>query len=525
MSAAEFKGSRILARWNADRQTARRPVYVQMKGYDAARQDHLTYGWKATNNSADHDIRTALERVRGRSRDLAQNDDYMRKFLRMVAGNVIGHSGFLFKSLAADVLPDGSTQPDIAARDVIERHFKAWCSPRGGCDITRHTGLNGLLKLLAKSLPRDGEYLVRKVRGEAARNRYQFALHVLDVDRLDVQRNGEFNGNEVVMGVEIDLQGAPVAYHLLTQHPGSLTYKLHGGQRYERVPASDIFHGFIADRPEQHRGMPWAHTSIMRMQMLGKFQYAALAAARKGAETVGVLHQDVEGDSTRPAIGEVDTNTGQAYETSLPGTWETIPLGYTASAFESKYPDAVFGQFVKDSLRGIASGLGVAYNGLANDLEGVNFSSIRAGVLEERDVWIELQNWFVEQLVEPIFHEWLNLALTANALTFPAGAALPVMKFDKFYPHSFTGRRWQWVDPDKDGKSNERAVSFGWKTNEQVAAEQGFDFWDNIEAIALERQWATGHGVPLGTDPLPAQADQAGGDPADDSAIEPAQAG
>lgn len=498
------KGSRILAAWNAQRQAARRPAVVQLaRAYDGARQDHLTYGWRATNNSADEDIKAALERLRARSRDLAQNNDYMRKFLRMVPGNVVGHSGFLFKSLAADFLADGSTVPDLLARDVIERHFALWCSKRGGCDIAGRESFNGLLKLATRALPRDGEYLFRKVRGAAARNAYGFALQMLDIDRLDVQRNGEHQGNEVVMGIELDAVGAPVAYHLLTQHPGALTYRHRGGKQYERVPADDILHGFVADRPEQHRGVPWTHTAILRLEMLGKFQTAALVAARKGAETVGVLTRSLDADNVSPPIGETDPATGQTYETSLPGSWETLPAGYEASAFESKYPDAVFGQFVKDALRGISSGLGVAYNGLANDLEGVNFSSIRAGVLEERDVWIELQNWLVEQLVEPVFREWLSLGLLAGAITYPAGAALPALKLDKFAPHSFTGRRWQWVDPDKDGKANERAVLRGWKTNEQVAAEQGFDYWDNVEALQAEQQWAADHGVTLGAEQAP----------------------
>jgi hypothetical protein len=215
------------------------------------------------------------------------------------------------------------------------------------------------------------------------------------------------------------------------------------------------------------------------------------------------LTRSIDADATTPPIGEIDPGTGQAYETSLPGSWETLPAGYTASAFESKYPDAVFGTFVKDALRGISSGLGVAYNGIANDLENVNYSSIRAGVLEERDTWVELQNWLVEQLVEPVYREWLGLGLLAGAITFPAGAALPALKFDKFYPHSFTGRRWQWVDPEKDAQANILAVQHGWTTNEKVAAERGEDYWDNVEAIEQENTWADDHNVTLGDAPPP----------------------
>lgn len=498
------KGSRVLAAWNAQRaaeRAARRPVYPVFRGYDGAKQDHLTFGWRATNASADTDLRAALDTLRARSRNLAQNNDYMRKFLRMVSGNVVGPNGFLFKSLARDLLPDGTEQADIAARDVLERHYRRWCTPKGGADITGRESFTGLLKLGIKGCAREGEYLYRKIRGAAARNPYGFALQLLDVDRLDVQRNGEFNGNEVCMGVEFDAVGMPVAYHLLTQHPGALTYVMPKGKRYERVPADEIFHGFIADRPEQRRGVPWCHTAMLRLEMLGKFQTAALVAARKGAETVGVLERSLDADVPapgEPAIGERDHATGNSYEDSLPGTWDTLPYGYTAKAFESKYPDAVFGQFVKDSLRGVASGLGVAYNGIANDLEGVNYSSIRAGVIEERECWVELQNWLVEQLVAPAFLEWLSLGLLNGAITFPAGAALPASKIDKFYPHTFTGRRWQWVDPEKDARANELAVARGWTTNEKVAAERGEDFWDNVEALQQEQDWAASHNVALG---------------------------
>jgi len=47
---------------------------------------------------------------------------------------------------------------------------------------------------------------------------------------------------------------------------------------------------------------------------------------------------------------------------------------------DSDYPHQMYSAFVKAHLQGIASGLGISYHALANDLEGVNYSSIRAGV-------------------------------------------------------------------------------------------------------------------------------------------------
>jgi len=210
---------------------------------------------------------------------------------------------------------------------------------------------------------------------------------------------------------------------------------------------------------------------ILTLHHLGRFEESALLAARNGADRIGFFTTP---DGAPPAIND---GTGAADETpitvTVPGQYDTLPDGVQFTAYESKYPDAIMGDFVKLYQRRAASAFNVAYNGLANDLEGVNYSSIRAGVLEERDTWIELQNWLVEQLVEPVFREWLSLGLLAGAITFPAGAALPALKFDKFYPHSFTGRRWQWVDPEKDAQANILAVKHGWTTNEKVAAERG----------------------------------------------------
>ena len=72
--------------------------------------------------------------------------------------------------------------------------------------------------------------------------------------------------------------------------------------------------------------------------------------------------------------------------------------------------------------------------------------------------------------------------------------------------HAFLGRRWQWVDPEKDAQANILAIKHGFKTREQVAAEQGRDFWDNVEALQVENQWAADHDVTLGDAPAPAVA-------------------
>ena len=64
------------------RHTARRT-------YDAAAMTRLTYNWPVLNLSSDAEIRANQKPLRARSRDLAINNDYGRKFIGMVISNVI----------------------------------------------------------------------------------------------------------------------------------------------------------------------------------------------------------------------------------------------------------------------------------------------------------------------------------------------------------------------------------------------------------------------------------------------------
>lgn len=457
-----------------------------LRRFDIAQRDVLTTGWEATNTSADTDLSAALEIARGRARNLCNNNDYARKFLQMTANNIVGPDGFMLVAQAAD-----AGVPDRSAQDLIETGFYRWAK-RGVCEISGALGFNGLLRMVVKAVARDGEALIRKVRGNKI-NAFGYALQLLDIDRLPASLNMILsNGNRIVMGVEINSYGRAVAYHLLTTHPGENTWLHASGQRLERVPADDIFHLFVSDRPEQHRGITWLHSAAWRLEMLGKFESAAVAAARKGAETLGFFQRE---DGQLLNVGDKDGD--DEILTSGPCSFDVLPPGVTVSPYDTKYPSELFGVFRKDALRGISSGMGVAYNNLSNDLEGVNYSSIRAGVLDERDQWMVLQGWLIESFLEPLFVDWLQMALLSGQLAYPNGSVLPISKLEKFTAHRWQGRRWPWVDPEKDISASILAISNGLKSPQRVAAEMGVDVEDVLDEIARFQALAKEKGVSI----------------------------
>lgn len=475
--------------------TRRPPATQAVRRYQAAAINRLTQGWTSLNVSANSDLRMDLEVLRARARDLAANNDYAKKFLQMLETNVVGPDGFLLRSLAAK--PDRS--PDQTDRNTVEDAFAAWCAV-GQCDTTGQLSFADMQRMIIRAVARDGEALVRRVRDPRAPFGYRQQL--LDIDRLDTRYHDELtDGNLITMGVEYDPAGAAVAYHLLTRHPGDT---LRGGTaaaiKRERVPVADLLHLFRPDRPEQGRGVPWMHTAMSRLQMLGAYEEAALVAARTGASKMGFFTAP-DGDGAPLADGQTDQ--GEFLSDADPGTFGILPKGYEFQSFNPDYPQANYEIFVKACLRGIASGLGVAYNTLANDLENVNFSSIRAGTLEERDNWMLIQKWFISAYLIPTFADWLESALLKGAITGPTGVPLPASKLAKFRAHSWAGRRWSWVDPLKDIEASLTAIRAGLNSPQQVAAQMGLDLDDIMEALATANARALALGLPQYTEQSP----------------------
>lgn len=481
------------------------------RDFAAGSSGRLLANWNAQNISLNADLYRNLDKLRARSRDLCKNNDYAKRFLGMVAANVVGGTGV---GLQARIY-DSPKVPDAGANSAVERAFSAW-SAKGVCDVTGRLSFRQLQVLAAKTAARDGEALVRIIRGSSSGNAFGFALQVLSVDRIDTQlvRAPENGRNEIKMGVEIDAFGRAVAYHLRPYHPGELWFT--DGTKvgsHIRVPASDVIHLYMPDEEaEQLRGLPWMHAAMVRLNHLGAYEEAAVIAARVGAAKMGFFTTP----DGKPPGEDGEEADGVPFTEVEPGAFGTLPQGVEFAPFNPDYPHQMFEQFVKANLRGIASGMGVAYHALANDLTNVSFSSIRSGTLEERDQWMAIQAWFVESFLEPIYAEWIKFALAAGQVKLDNGSALSLTKLEKFSAHIWQPRRWQWVDPKNDMEANILAVQEGFKSRQQICAELGVEFEDVLAQLKAEKDMAAQIGVELGAPKPVAPPDTA--DPADTAA-------
>lgn len=459
------------------------------RSYDAGMFSRLMASWGAADISENSAIWGSLSAMRARSRSLARNNAYARRFLGMVRSNVAGPDGMILQSRVTRSREWGDKtdgDADEIANALIEAEWNKWAR-RGSCEITGRLSLAGILQNYVWTMARDGEVLVRLVRG--ADNRHRFALQLIDPARLDETYNDERpGGNLVRMGVEIDDAGRPVAYWL--RKPTRQTFPTWTGER-ERVSAENLWHDFIAHDAEQIRGVPWMHASMIKLYQLGKFEEAAVIAARVGASKLGVIESPTGEPPDSVASGK--DSAGNFLTDAEAGQYWTLPQGYTLKSWDPTYPSETFAPFMQACLRGIASGMDVSYVSLANDLEGVNFSSIRQGVLEEREAWKTLQTHIADGFMShAVFRPWLETSLLAGAL-----APLPPAKLPKFDAPSWNCKRWPWVDPLKDREESVLAVDNAMKTRTQVCAEEGIDFEDVVRRLKSEQDLAAKYGVTL----------------------------
>lgn len=447
----------------------------QKRSFSAASTNNLYSSWIPSNTTADIDIKRDLKSIRARSRELMRNDDYAKKFKRMIKTNVVGNNGIKLQNKAKDI--NGNL--DKKANDTIETSFTKW-GKKGNCDVTGKYSLIDIEKMVMGTLAEDGEVLIRKIKGFD--NEFGFALQLLEADHLDEQFT-DLNQN-ILMGIEYDQWNKPVAYHLHKNHPGnqSLTYM---DTTRERVPASEINHLFLPLRISATRGIPWMHTAMTRMKMINGYEEAELVGARLAASKSGFYKQEiVDGEY----VGDTVQN-GTPVNEVTPGEFEILPTGWGFEAYDPQHPNAAFKDFMKVVLRGVSSGLDVSYNTLANDLEGVNYSSLRSGVQDEREVWKDLQKWLGEHLLDDIFADWLDMALLTKSIP------LPFFKYDKFNNPTWLYRGFAWVDPLKDMQSNILAVKEGLKTHTQIASEMGQDIEELYQQLAKEKELRIKYGI------------------------------
>ncbi|MBK1835017.1 phage portal protein [Roseibacillus ishigakijimensis] len=494
----------------AKKHAHRQAVPMRKRSYDVGELDDCI-GWDARDSTADGAIYTNMDRIRARCRDLARNNDYARAFIRRVKSNVVGPHGLKFQARAKLSGGKNFGKLDKVFNTDLEALYRAAGKKKNRPTVDGRLSLREVQALWMSCLVIDGEVLIRHHDG-TTKNKFRYGIEFIDPARLDWMKNETLpNGNQVKMGVECDGDNMPVAYWILERHPQEHIFTNRSLYKHQRVPAEFITHSFVSELPGQTRGVSMLASAALRAHLINQFEKAIViggivAAGKVGfykvnqekADDYGILGNYIEEDDEQTE--DVNDDATLVQRAGF-GMFEQLPSYVDGlESFDTDYPPANFEEFEKRMLRGMASGFGDQYHGMANDLEGVNYTSSRTGELSQRDVWRELQNFLSAELMEPHFERWASLQTFNNALSIDKGKLAKLVENETFL---FVPRGWSWVDPLKELKAHETALALGLTTRRKLIAESdGREFEDVIDELAEEESYMRDKGIePRAPDP------------------------
>lgn len=432
--------------------------------------------------SADAEIVVALAKLRARARNLERNVSHARRFIQLMEDNVVGSVGFRLQVKAKFA---STGEPRVAQNDSIMEAFRDWSHEPVTTD-----GMMDMIeaaRMAVRSWARDGEVFIQVVTG----NKYPdgIGLKFIEADLIDetVNQVNRDTGNQIRMGVELDSDERPVAYHMMTRHPGDYQWGLRSiNRKYVRVPAEDMIHIFVKRRAHQTRGEPPMAPVMNDVKMMAGYREAEITMRRVAASKMGFFTRE---DDSGPVTDLSDDaeESGELISEAAPGRFGVLPRGYGFQQFDPNTGSMDFAAFEKQIVRSISTGLGPSYFDLAMDLSDVSYSSIRQGALSDRDFYRGLQRFFIFRLMTPVYRRWL----TRNVGLNPAIIILP-SQLDTFLRRStFIARGWAWVDPQKEVKAAVEAIDNRLNSRTRIVAEQGGDFDEIVMDQASEMEKLT----------------------------------
>jgi lambda family phage portal protein len=457
------------------------------RAYEGALVSRLTADWVTSSTSADAEIDGSLVRLRNRSRQLLRDNPYVQAARRAIVTNVIGR-GIRMQSRVP--MARGGGRLDKPTNDLVEAWWRRYCRK----EHIHAAGKLSFARILRQSMaavPESGEVFIRLVPEQFGNSGTPLGLEILEADLCDETHTvgPDVNGIEWRMGVQVNRWGRPTAYRFRLRHPGDVSGAV--GYSTTDVPAEQIIHLFIPERPGQTRGVPMFASSIKRMHHVAGFEEAEVVGKRARSSLMGFI-QSPEGELVGDGVED-----GERLTNFEPGVFKHLAPGESITVPQLGNADTEYEAFLRPMLRSLAAGSGVPYPTVSADYSQSNYSSSRLERLEVLELWRSLQDWIIEDVCQVVFERAMAAAVGAGTLQLP-GYDLAPERYEavKWFP-----RGWEFVDPQKEAAANKDLVRSGFKTQAQIVAEQGGDLEDLLLARAAEVQRAEQLGIQFDTNP------------------------
>ena len=481
-----------------------------LKGYNPRK-----LGYKA-------DIGANLSTLRDRSADLAINTPVGTAAINTSTTHTVGAGLNVFPRPKFQILGISAEDARAWARKV-RAEFDLWADSKD-CDIYRKNNLYDMQSIAYQGYLTDGDsFAVFRRKPTTPDMPYTLRLQLIEGNRVSnplttstyatgdptgVEALNSDNGNRILNGVEIDTDGAIVAYWVSNQVPGEpITSILTSWARVEaygkRTSIPNVLQISNDTRPEQYRGVPYLAPVIETLKQVYRYTNAELTSAiiksyfalffteavTNSGSLNDMLADNGVDDPTEPVVDVSEYNLG-------PGTLNALPKGVDVKSVDASNAQSTFEVFSTQLIKQVGAALNQPYEVLMKNFNS-SYSASRAAMLQAWEEYKLRRKWFARDFCQPIYEVWLMEAVANGRIEAPGFFDDPLIR-KAWCNADWFGPTMSILDPVKDMNGSTLRVENGVSTREREAAEMtGTDLEENIAQLAFEKQLMEKYGMGL----------------------------
>lgn len=512
---------RLIAHLAPERAIARhqaRTMLAATGGYNAGHKSRRqAAGWRPKGGSADADTLPNIQTLRDRSRDAARNQPLAGGAISTAVVNVVG----------TGVRPQAQIDGDLLGFDdearatwerAAERTWRAWAESQD-CDATRTQTFAELQGLVFRSTLESGDVFVLKRHIERPGSRLALAIQLLEADRVsnpnhkaDGTAAGAEAGNTIAGGVELDPDGAPVAYHIRDRHPGDLRPGTGTWSRLEAFGASSgrrlVLHLYDKRRPGQTRGVPYLVPVLELLKQLSDYTEAELMAAVMNA-CFAITTKTVDENGLALNVETAASSTENEIVINSPGQIVDLDPNEELDSFTPGRPSTAFDPFFIAITRQIGVGLDLPFEVLIKHFTA-SYSASRAALEQAWQFWRVSRQWVCIRFCQPIYEDVITEAVLRGHLVAPGFLESAELR-RAYLGTSWIGPAKISLDPAREQKADQGYVEMGVRSRADVAAMRDGTDWERVNAqLGKEERARQAEGVaapaPAAVPALPAPA-------------------
>lgn len=480
------------------------------RSYDAARHDTPeTAGWNTNRLETDSEMLGAKGEIASRARDLDRNDGFIYGGVDRRVEAVVGAKIRLEARPAYDVMGRSADWADDWAT-ATEAQFRVWANdPRCLCDAERVSQFGGLVRIAYYDYMLDGEACAEILdlnRGGA----FTTAVKLIDPERLSNPRNLPDNhilpnGNKLIGGVEINRDGAPIAYHIRKAHSADTTANM-DKFTWVRVPREGrtgrprFVRAYSKRRSQQHHAVSRLAAAMIPAKMLHRTDRATVEATLLQTVLAAFVESGATSEDLRDALAPTGDTADSDYaenlvkyrqENKIRLSGAQIIHGAPGEKFELTSPQHNhdnYETFQALTLRKMSSAFGLSYPQLSQNWADINYSSARTLLNEIWRGFLDDRHLFTQSFCSPIYAAWLEEAISIGRVKVPGGPRMFYKWRTELSLCEWMGPGRGTVDPKKEEDAASEANAAGRLSHQTRAGELGLDHRDELIKQQRERK-------------------------------------